>query len=136
MKEQVVTSTAYVGRIEDLPLVDCSDFILGAQKRIVFGPDHFWQSHVMRYFKLDPYSAVIPHRHPWEHHALCVGGSGRFLIGDDEYAIEPGSWIYVPVGYKHAFWNPDEAMPLEIICIVPAEGDVNPLVIPHQPEFC
>ena len=69
-------------------------------------------------------------------HALCVGGSGRFLIGDDEYTIEPGSWIYVPEGYKHAFWNPDEAIPLEIICIVPIEGDVNPLVIPHQPEFC
>lgn len=117
----------YVGKINDLPLIDCSDFILGAEKRIVFGPGKFWSTHVMRCFKLDPYSVAPPNQHPWEHHALCIGGRGKFIVGDYEYEIASGYWMHVPSNCEHAFWNTSETEQLIIICIVPKEGDVNPL---------
>ena len=130
----------YVGKINDLPTIDCSDFIQGAEKRIIFGLGRFWDTHVMRHFKLDPYAAIIPHKHPWEHHALCVGGNGMFLVGEEKYEIANGYWIYVTANCQHAFWNPCETAKLEIICIVPKEGDINPLTINNSNskdfEFC
>lgn len=124
MKEKV----ALIGKIEELPTVDVSNFILGAEKRIVFGPDdRFWDSHVMRSFLLEPFSVAPPNKHPWVHWALCIGGEGKFVIDGTEYDIESGSWIHVPGNLEHTFWNTSKTEKLHIICIVPAEGDVNPL---------
>ncbi|MCM0759155.1 cupin domain-containing protein [Sporomusa sphaeroides DSM 2875] len=119
-------NSKYVGKIDDLPLVDCSDFILGAEKRIVFGPDRFGDAYVMRCFTLEPYSVAPPNRHPWEHYALCIGGEGKFIVGNTEYDIANGYWMHVPGNISHIFWNTSDKEPLVIICIVPKGGDVNP----------
>lgn len=116
----------HVGKIDDLPLIDCSDFILGAEKRIIFGPGQFWDTHVMRCFKLEPYSVAPPNQHFWEHHALCIGGKGKFIVGDNEYDIASGYWMHVPSNCEHIFWNTSDTEQLVIICIVPKGGDVNP----------
>ena len=124
-----------VGKIEELPTVDASNFILGAEKRIVFGPDgRFWDSHVMRSFLLDPFSVAPPNSHPWAHWALCIGGEGKYVIDGTEYDIESGSWMHVPGGLEHTFWNTSKTEKLHILCIVPKEGDVNPLN--GQGGFC
>lgn len=126
---------AHIGKIEELPTVDASNFILGAEKRIVFGPDgRFWDSHVMRSFLLDPFSVAPPNSHPWAHWALCIGGEGKFVIDGTEYDIESGSWMHVPGGLEHTFWNTSKTEKLHILCIVPKEGDVNPLN--GQGGFC
>ena len=126
----------YVGKIDDLPTVDCSDFIQGAEKRIVFGPGQFWDSHVMRCFKLDPHANAPANHHPWPHQALCVGGQGKFVVGETEYDISAGSYMHVPSDVNHTFWNTSNTENLVIICIVPKEGDVNPLTAsPEQKKF-
>lgn len=117
-----------IGRIEELPTVEVSDFILGAEKRIVFGPDgRFWEEYVMRSFLLDPFSIAPPNKHPWAHWALCIGGEGKFVIDGTEYDISSGSFMHVPGNLEHGFWNISKTEKLHIICIVPKEGDVNPL---------
>lgn len=116
-----------VGKIEELPLIDVSDFIPGAEKRIVFGPGQYWDTHVMRCFTLFPGSVAPPNMHPWEHQALCIGGEGKFVIGETEYDIKSGYYMHVPGNIEHTFWNVSETESLVIICIVPKEGDVNPL---------
>lgn len=126
----------YVGKIDDLPLIDCSEFIKGAEKRIVFGPGQFWDTHVMRCFKLNPGSLAPDNHHPWEHQALCIGGKGKFIVGDTEYDIASGYWMHVPSNIHHTFWNTSNTEQLVIICIVPKEGDVNPLTAsPDQKKF-
>ena len=40
------------GRICDLPTVDAGAHMLAGEKRIVFGPERFWDTHVMRCFTL------------------------------------------------------------------------------------
>lgn len=126
----------YVGKIDDIPIVDCSDFILGAEKRIVFGPGKFWNANVMRCFKLDPYSVAPPNQHPWEHHALCISGEGKFMVGDTTYDIASGYWMHVPSNWEHTFWNTSDKEQLIVICIVPKEGDVNPFTASPAQKKC
>ncbi len=124
-----------VGRITDLPTMDVSAFIPGAEKRIVFGLRHYWDTHVMRNFRLPPGTVAPLNHHPWVHWALCIGGKGKFKIGEVEYDIESGYWMHVPGNIEHTFWNTEKDSTLDIICIVVKEGDVNPL--DEQPEtFC
>lgn len=131
----MVEKVKLVGKIEELPTVGASNFILGAEKRIVFGPDNrFWDSHVMRSFLLEPTSMAPKNEHPWVHWALCIGGEGKFVIDNTEYDIETGSWMHVPSNLEHSFWNTSKSEKLHIICIVPKEGDVNPLDDPQG--FC
>ena len=42
------------GKINDLPMIDPGMHMLGGEKRIVFGPERFWPTHVMRCFTLKP----------------------------------------------------------------------------------
>ena len=42
------------GRICDLPSIDPGAHMLGGEKRIVFGPERYWDTHVMRCFTLKP----------------------------------------------------------------------------------
>ncbi len=129
----------YVGKIDDLPQIDVSEFIQNAEKRIVFGHDETWDSHVMRNFKLSPGSVAPPNKHSWPHQALCIGGEGIFKIGDTDYEISQGSYMYVPGNVEHTFWNTSKTEKLNIICIVPNKGDVNPLTATEDQKkysFC
>ncbi|MDD4569613.1 MAG: cupin domain-containing protein [Tepidanaerobacteraceae bacterium] len=117
----------YVGKIEELPTIDIEDFIKGGTKRIVFGPDRFWDEFVMRSFILEPGAIAPINQHPWMHWALCIGGEGTFTIGETEYTISSSCWMHVPGDIPHGFKNTSDTEPLSIICIVPKEGDVNPL---------
>jgi hypothetical protein len=46
-----------------------------------------------------------------------INGRIGFLIGDDEYLAEAGSWIMKPRGIPHTYWNPgpEPARLIEII---------------------
>ena len=116
-----------VGTINDLPIIDVSDFILGADKRVIFGPGRFWDDYVMRTFTLHPGSVAPPNSHPWMHWAVCLGGEGKLKLGEDEYEWKPGTYMHTPGNLEHTFWNTSKTEDFVILCIVPAEGDVNPL---------
>ena len=106
----------YSGNIWDLPVVTGGHFIENSTKKIVFGPDgRFWDDYVMRLFTLEPEAESSVHSHPWPHWFLCIQGP-----------LEFGTWVHVPGGVRHNFGNTGKGQ-LMALCIVPPEGDVNPL---------
>ena len=117
----------YSGNIRDLPVVTGGHFIENSTKKIVFGPDgRFWDDYVMRLFTLEPEAESSIHSHPWPHWFMCIQGEGYFLIGKERVPLEFGTWVHVPAGVRHNFGNTGEGQ-LMGLCIVPPEGDVNPL---------
>lgn len=115
------------GKISDLPSVDPGRHMLGGEKRVVFGPEHFWPTHVMRCFTLKPGGVAASNHHPWEHWFVCTAGKGKFQIGADTYDIASGYWVYVPQEVPHSFWNESETEYLVCLCTVTKEGDTDPL---------
>ena len=117
----------YSGNIRDLPVVTGGHFIENSTKKIVFGPDgRFWNDYVMRLFSLEPEAESSVHSHPWPHWFLCIQGEGYFLIDKERVPLEFGTWVHVPGGVRHNFGNTGKGQ-LMALCIVPPEGDVNPL---------
>lgn len=58
------------------------------------------------------YSEVAPgqqgsrHNHPDEAEVwMFFAGTGRAVVGDEEYAITPGCVVYTPAGTYHQFFN-------------------------------
>ena len=52
-------------------------------------------------FELDPRSAIPEHAHDNEQVGLCLSGSMRFRIGDEEREVRPGSTWSIPPGVPH-----------------------------------
>lgn len=118
------------GQIQDLPPISEGHFIEGAEKRVVFGhSERFWDDYVMRCFTLHPGACSSPHSHTWPHWAVCIGGKGKFKVGEETADLAWGAWVHVPGGITHSFWNSAEEESLQLLCIVPAAGDVNPLLV-------
>ena len=120
----------YGGMISDLPVVTGGHFIENSEKRIVYGPDgRFWDDYVMRCFTLAPGAASDSHSHPWCHWTVCIEGEGFFNVGDETYDLRPGAWVHVPANVPHNFGANADSGKLSLLCIVPPEGDVNPLTL-------
>ena len=69
------------GKINDLPMMDPGMHMLGGEKRIVFGPERFWPTHVMRCFTLKPGGKAASNHHPWVHWFVCIAGQGNSRLG-------------------------------------------------------
>ena len=96
----------------------------------MFGPDgRFWDDFVMRCFTLAPGAASDSHAHPWCHWTVCIEGDGFFNVGDETYELHPGAWVHVPANVPHNFGANADSGKLSLLCIVPPEGDVNPLTM-------
>jgi len=117
----------YGGLIEDLPIVTGGHFIENSTKRIVFGPDQFWDDYVMRCFTLNPGASSASHEHPWCHWSVCIKGQGKFAVNNEVFELCNGAYVHVPEDIPHNFWNTSETEQLVLLCIVPKRGDVNPL---------
>ncbi|KXL52236.1 cupin domain protein [Anaerotignum neopropionicum] len=118
----------YAGKILDLPLDTENNFIENSEKRIVFGPNgRFWDNNVMRSFTLHPMVKSVVHSHKWSHLMICLYGQGQFVVGDDVVDVEQGVWAYIPPDVPHYFVNHSEDKDFTFLCIVPPEGEVNPL---------
>lgn len=106
------------------------NFIKHATKKIVFGPKHFSDEFVMRCWTLEPGAGEKDqHQHNWPHWCVMLSGEGFFVIDGVEYPIEHGSWIYVPNKVPHRFYNSSETEKLELLCIVPPKGDIDPTLM-------
>ncbi|MEA4972280.1 hypothetical protein SDC9_90066 [bioreactor metagenome] len=118
-----------VGKIQDLPDAK-GNFIKHATKKIVFGPKHFSSEFVMRCWTLEPRAGEKDqHVHNWPHWAVLLSGEGFFVIDGEEYPIEHGSWIHVPNNVPHRFYNSSDTEKLELLCIVPPRGDIDPTLM-------
>lgn len=124
----------YIGKIMDLPTIDISDFILGGEKKIVFGPDRFWPSHTMRCMIFNVGSRAPKHSHPWMHWAIVFSGKGCIAIDGVEYHVEGGTYVHIPPNVEHEIWNTSDTEPFVWLCTVESQFDVNPLT--GQPVGC
>lgn len=58
------------------------------------------------YTEVGPGQQGSRHNHPNEAEVwLFYAGTGRAVVGDEEYRTEPGSVVYTPPGVYHQFFN-------------------------------
>jgi len=117
------------GKIEDINTLDVSSLgpASGISKRIIFGPDCFWEDWAARHFIIEPGNAVSMHSHDWEHLSISLAGHGAFAVeGEPDYDMPAGSWARIPAGVKHSFKNIGDE-PFVFLCIVPTHGDPHAL---------
>ena len=95
--------------------------VKNAAMKVLIGPKEGWTDHVMRIIELGPEGHSPKHNHPWPHINYMLEGNGVLRIEDQEHAVEPGSYAYVPAGKEHQFRNAGGGK-FRFICIVPEEG--------------
>ena len=68
------------GRLSDLPL--SPQTTAQVDKRIVFGPDHFWPDYTARHFTAKAGGVIPTHSHDWPHYIVILDGEVEARIGD------------------------------------------------------
>lgn len=96
--------------------------IKNAVKKVLVSPQEGWEGYVMRVFDLGEGGYTPKHSHPWPHINYILKGKGILHLDGKDYAIEEGSYAYVPNDKIHQFTNSGPET-LSFICIVPEEGD-------------
>jgi quercetin dioxygenase-like cupin family protein len=70
---------------------------------------------------MQPRVLVIPHLHTNEDElTIVLEGEGGVRIGDQEFRVGPGSYIFIPRGTLHAVWNPSDSPGRAITIFSPA----------------
>jgi quercetin dioxygenase-like cupin family protein len=111
-----------VGQLNDLHGTRIeSDLVKDVTMRVLVGPEHGWDSHVMRVFDVEPGGFTPRHQHPWPHINYIIDGEGDLMIDHVSHSIQAGSYGYVPADTIHQFRNVGTTT-LRFICIVPTEG--------------
>lgn len=91
-------------------------------KKVLVSPTEGWEGYVMRSFELGEGGYTPQHTHAWPHINYINSGKGILHLDGTDYAVEAGSFAYVPGGKIHQFRNTGTE-PFSFICIVPEEGD-------------
>lgn len=109
------------GKINDLEKLKAH--VPGVIKRNVFGPDTGWDDFVLRHFTLPAGASTAPdHTHDWEHWVMTLEGEGEAHVNGEVCDLPKGSWIFVPSGVPHSFYNIG-AGDFVFTCIVRTHGD-------------
>ncbi len=74
-------------------------------KNPILGPQDGVPNYVMLYVQHAPGGSSPRHKHPWEHQAFIVEGSGILWCDGQEYPIGPGDAVLVPPNAEHYFKN-------------------------------
>lgn len=112
-----------IGRKDDLEAKPVPEQnALKTVKRIVYSPNRYWDSHVMRIFSMTKDGRTLEHQHPWPHWTFGLDGRGTLVVDGVRHPLEKGSYAFVPPEARHCFENSGEDL-FEFICIVPKEGD-------------
>lgn len=70
---------------------------------------------------VQPHVLVMPHVHTFEDElTIVLEGEGGMRIGDREFQVGPGSYIFIPRGTPHAVWNPTDVPGKAITMFSPA----------------
>ena len=91
-------------------------------KKVLISPENGWEGNVMRVFELGEGGYTPKHTHPWPHINYILKGKGTLHLDNLDYALEAGSFAYVPAEKIHQFKNVGNE-PFSFICIVPEEGE-------------
>ena len=112
-----------VGNKSDLAAAPMAgEGIEGVVKRVLVSPAEGWAGWVMRLFDVDRGGHTPKHAHDWPHINFVAAGRGELHLDGADYALEAGSYAYVPAGLEHQF-RAAANEPLSFICIVPEAGD-------------
>jgi quercetin dioxygenase-like cupin family protein len=103
-------------QIESAPVemeaaVDC-------QMRLLIGPSDGAPSFSMRQFEVAPGGSTPRHQHAHEHEVFVLEGRGVVAGAEQEYALAPGTVVFVPPEELHQFRNTGSG-PLRFLCLVP-----------------
>jgi len=99
-----------------------NDQIKNAVKKVLISPGQGWEGYVMREFELGQGGYTPRHTHPWPHINYILEGTGSLYLDGQDYALEAGSFAFVPSNELHQFTNTGDGR-FAFICIVPEEGD-------------
>ena len=93
-----------VGNKSDLAAAPMAgEGIEGVVKRVLVSPAEGWAGWVMRLFDVDPGGHTPKHAHDWPHINFVAAGRGELHLDGADYALEAGSYAYVPAGHEHQF---------------------------------
>ena len=62
-----------------------------------------------------PEATIDPHGAPHEIDVLCVSGSGRVSVGEEESTLQAGQRVVWPAAVEHCLWT--EEFELEVIVV-------------------
>jgi len=75
----------------------------------------------MRLFRIGPGGSIPSHSHDWEHEIFVLRGSGLVRIGEKEYRVSEGTFLFIPPNVEHYYENTGEG-DLEFLCLIPLKG--------------
>jgi quercetin dioxygenase-like cupin family protein len=91
----------------------------GATIRWLIDKEHDAAPHfALRMIELAPGGKSLHHTHAYEHETYMLEGSGRVLIGEQWYDLEPGDAAFVPPDIVHQFANSGEGT-FKFLCVIP-----------------
>ena len=90
--------------------------------KVLITPDEA-PTYVMRVFELEPQAHIPEHKHPWEHEIYMLEGKVKVKVEDEEYVLEPETFIYIPPNKPHEYWNIGGEK-ARFICTIPNKPSV------------
>ena len=73
---------------------------------------------------VDPPATLPLHDHPFDQLALILAGRCVMRVGEEEHALGPGGFVYVPAGARRTAWRPSDSEPvLNVDVFSPARED-------------
>lgn len=76
----------------------------------------------LRYFEIGPGGHSTLERHHHEHAVVLLTGSGRVLVGDQIFEIQPMDLVHVPPMTWHQFQNTGDTV-FGFLCVVNVDRD-------------
>ncbi|SIS03991.1 Cupin domain-containing protein [Peribacillus simplex] len=72
---------------------------------------------------LNPGEEITRHSHTYEEAYFVLQGTGKMILGEEEFKLEPNMSVYIPSGKEHAQIN-DGSEPLVVLCSLSPAPDV------------
>jgi quercetin dioxygenase-like cupin family protein len=73
--------------------------------------------------RVQPSGEFKEHSDPYHHIFYFMKGSGKGMINDEEYQIEPGLVVEIPAGTNHAYKNTGKKEMLLLTINIPQKDD-------------
>ena len=103
-----------------VPEEDVKDFP-GVKVRWLIRTKDGAENFFMRMFRVPPGTEIPEHSHDWEHEIFVLRGSGLVRIGEKEYRVSEGTFLFIPPNVEHYYENTGEG-DLEFLCLIPLKG--------------
>jgi quercetin dioxygenase-like cupin family protein len=93
----------------------------GVTKRVILGQKEGAQNFIMRVIDFEKNAQSPYHKHPWEHEAFVIKGSGFAYVNGQQYTIQEGNVFFIAPDEEHCFTTKDT--PMEILCLIPKNDE-------------